>query len=191
MMLITVHHHPHLRAAERLGEEHPDHGVVRASNEGTPGAPLQPPHRKRPEQRMGAAPGQARFEPRTRSPVHEAVVIVRRLRIGIDAVAPNARVENGSLGDVLGNTSRSRWATALLALSTLGESDDTKGWHFRPGFRPIPRARAQHFHHVVGSCPALEVSRPPACSGQRHRSADLLHELKALYQVVDYGDHEN
>src|SRR5215203_1073658 len=33
---------------------------------------------------MGAAPGQARFEPRTRSPVHEAVVIVRRLRIGID-----------------------------------------------------------------------------------------------------------
>ena len=51
-------------------------------------ASLRSPHRDRRGQELGASPDQARFEPRTRSPVHEAVVIVRRLRIGIDAQRP-------------------------------------------------------------------------------------------------------
>jgi hypothetical protein len=51
-------------------------------------------------------------EPRTCSPVHEAVVIVCRLRNRIDAVAATARVENGV-------TARTRHPPCLVGLYVL------------------------------------------------------------------------
>jgi hypothetical protein len=110
MTLLTVHHRPHLRAAERLGEQRPDRGSCELLTRGRRVRLFDP--RIETDRSKGWAPLPVRLGlSLVRAPWYMRLsLVVRRLRI--DAVAPSARAENGSLGDVLGNTSRSRRSTA-------------------------------------------------------------------------------
>jgi hypothetical protein len=66
-----IHHNSHLRIAQRLGEGRPGRGVVRTSDERTPAALLQPPHRDRRREEdltiVGDRPRSSRMPPRRTS----------------------------------------------------------------------------------------------------------------------------